>query len=348
MNNILQIELILTQKCNLSCNYCYILNNENFDIDYDDMNLFKEIIPEILKLYQKNKYFINYFGGEPLLKWDMIKYINNELNCDKNYSGATLFTNGLLLDEEKFQYLIKNNINISLSFDGIWNDDNRSLISRESSLQHYNKKFELFKKYNLNSCSITVNPNNIETIVENFEFLYNFGIINQIYRFNEDLVWTNSDVKRFRIKLFELSKKYLKYNKENKKCNINLFNDTILKENILNNDPNFDFKNGHCFAGLNGLSFSHPGIFYPCARFINDNFFQLNNNKKINIELINKIKNIKQQKFIECNVCQIKSTCDCGCLYVELDKKNLTRKSNKHICLINNVIYNISRNMYTE
>jgi uncharacterized protein len=65
---------------------------------------------------------ITLFGGEPLLNFDLVKHVVKYAQKEaarfnkKLHLGMT--TNGLLLDDEKSDFLIKENIEVTFSFDG--------------------------------------------------------------------------------------------------------------------------------------------------------------------------------------------------------------------------------------
>ena len=95
----------LTEKCNLNCTYCYE-NKKNKEISFESI---KDLID--YEISRKQAYsIIVFYGGEPLLKKNMIKdtieYINTKKSKTNFYYGIT--TNGTLLDEEFIKYM-KNN-----------------------------------------------------------------------------------------------------------------------------------------------------------------------------------------------------------------------------------------------
>lgn len=65
---------------------------------------------------------IDFFGGEPLLNWDLVKntvdYARSKEKGFNKHFNFTLTTNGMLLDDEKIEYLNKNMKNVVLSLDG--------------------------------------------------------------------------------------------------------------------------------------------------------------------------------------------------------------------------------------
>ncbi len=107
------IELILTNQCNKRCNYCD-LEFKNKSLSFSDLDLFINFIKN-----NPANYTINFFWGEPLLEFNKLKYFLN--NSKKYINKLSIWTNGLLLDEEKLKYFKENNVKIYLSIDNIIN-----------------------------------------------------------------------------------------------------------------------------------------------------------------------------------------------------------------------------------
>ncbi len=79
------IETVITEHCDLRCTYCYIdkkaihMSTDTFDMLIDNMD-------DILKLYDQSGYHLDFFGGEPLLNFDLIKHAVPILQNDKRCS----------------------------------------------------------------------------------------------------------------------------------------------------------------------------------------------------------------------------------------------------------------------
>ena|GEM_PF-1535447 len=138
----MQIVLNVTHKCNLNCDYCY-----GGDGSYGGpaIHMSRDTAEKAVNFLIKasgnaNNCRITLFGGEPLLNFDLVKYVVKYARKEaskfkkKLYLGMT--TNGLLLDDDKSDFLIKENVEVTFSFDGPKEiqDKNRPLKSnREKS-----------------------------------------------------------------------------------------------------------------------------------------------------------------------------------------------------------------------
>ena len=123
-NNLYQINLEVTEKCNLRCKYCIYhegcSSNRNFG--YDDMPL--EVAQAGIDYAAQNAgedIAITFYGGEPLIKFDLIKwcveYAKEKLQ-GKNLS-FNLTTNLTLMTAEMAEYFASvEQFNLLCSLDG--------------------------------------------------------------------------------------------------------------------------------------------------------------------------------------------------------------------------------------
>lgn len=111
----MQFTLVLNDKCNLSCEYCCVLDslNQGNAISLQDVYVF---LDWQLNMYPKDEeHIIEFFGGEPTINWNSIKEIFKYL--EDNYSDYKLsyriYTNCV------FNSRIKNDVETWSKFDDI-------------------------------------------------------------------------------------------------------------------------------------------------------------------------------------------------------------------------------------
>ena len=99
-----QMNLILTNACNLSCSYCYEQHNRDFGRFTEESLL--TTYRFLVNANQRQKKVFNFFGGEPLIHKDLIlKFVKeNKEELQQNARGdfntvVGIVTNGLLLTE---------------------------------------------------------------------------------------------------------------------------------------------------------------------------------------------------------------------------------------------------------
>ncbi|MBL4898944.1 MAG: radical SAM protein [Colwellia sp.] len=127
----------MTDKCNLACDYCYIpsLNSRKKIID----NLFDVLFRKLIELKEIKSVNIKLGGGEPLLcfnEWNE-KLLTFKKNLDKHNItlNVRIISNLTKVDTRIVNYLLENNIQLSVSLDGVkeYHDKNRIFINGNGS-----------------------------------------------------------------------------------------------------------------------------------------------------------------------------------------------------------------------
>jgi sulfatase maturation enzyme AslB (radical SAM superfamily) len=173
------IYLVVTEGCNLSCKYCYRQNNNSY--------MSREIFLEYYENLPASPFKIFFFGGEPLLNWELIEFVVTHLQDDERCQGFEIISNGLLLDQEKADFIKKWNIDFMWSYDGL--SDERIGAARDK----YPIKLITDIVTEINTM---VTPNNLK-ILDNHFFLKQFGGIYPSFRILRDNVWTQENVEEF-------------------------------------------------------------------------------------------------------------------------------------------------------
>lgn len=121
----MHIVLNVTDACNLNCKYCFVRNYRQKSAKLMSQQIARRAI-EMLDSYYNinggNGFSVSFFGGEPLLAWNLIKEITIALKgvADKYKAACPLgiTSNGTLIDKEKFEFIDKNKIGLIISIDG--------------------------------------------------------------------------------------------------------------------------------------------------------------------------------------------------------------------------------------
>ncbi|MCL2089207.1 MAG: thioether cross-link-forming SCIFF peptide maturase [Oscillospiraceae bacterium] len=116
--------LHVAHDCNLRCQYCFASKGD-FGRGRELMDSetgMRAIDFLVANSGKRHNLEVDFFGGEPLMNWDVVKEIvayarSIEKEHDKNFR-FTLTTNGLLLSEDKIPYINQEMDNVVLSLDG--------------------------------------------------------------------------------------------------------------------------------------------------------------------------------------------------------------------------------------
>jgi uncharacterized protein len=146
ISNTKSLTFEVTENCNLNCNYCTYGNFYNKKENRGKKNL------ETKKAYLLIDYMINlwnsysclnldydkrigFYGGEPLLNFELIKKILSYLkNKGKNKYNIIpiMTTNGILLDKY-MDFIVENNFELCISLDGDKNNNGHRLFHNGTS-----------------------------------------------------------------------------------------------------------------------------------------------------------------------------------------------------------------------
>lgn len=110
--------ILLTDKCNMSCSYCY--SSESRSIQSLDKSKLKSVLDYILGENRHScKSFSFIGGGEPTVEWDLLQWSVNYIRATEKSSSSTisLTTNGTLLNKERVSWLKENKVYVVVSFD---------------------------------------------------------------------------------------------------------------------------------------------------------------------------------------------------------------------------------------
>lgn len=189
----LNINIILTNKCNLSCKYCFYTEGYKcFEKkEFLNQNKLLSFIKKINNYDSINSIMIT--GGEPML----IKNITSIIKDLINYSTEIiLLTNGTLINDEHIEFFINNNIYLQISLDSYKNKYHDSIRGNHKRTLETLEKFSNLGYKNID-INFTASPLNYKLIseVKNFAQLNNFGlnigvIDSKNSRFNWNLVST--------------------------------------------------------------------------------------------------------------------------------------------------------------
>lgn len=152
--NLSVFTIALTHQCNLRCTYCCYsgayrntrthesLSFSSFDVD--------KILDFIDRYKRKMPVTVSFYGGECLLKFDLIKCITT--SAQKRWKEQVQFeisTNGTLISREVAKWLVDNNVILFISLDGTsdFQDRQRRTIDGKGTFEAIRKSLLFFSEY---------------------------------------------------------------------------------------------------------------------------------------------------------------------------------------------------------
>jgi len=116
---------VLTDKCNLKCEYCDVLGpsdnrghgqNMSWEVAEKGLRILMNRLEEEPDLYAQ----VTFFGGEPTLAWALLARICEfiEKHPFRDRVAKMLVTNGTLIDTNRADFLLKHSVYVVVSLDG--------------------------------------------------------------------------------------------------------------------------------------------------------------------------------------------------------------------------------------
>lgn len=278
--------MVLTLRCNHRCVYCHA-SARNMEAVKNDMtkDIAERSLDNIFETTSKHV-VIEFQGGEPLVNWSILKFIVEEArNRNKKYKkdlSLRLISNFSLMDEEKYQFLIKNKVEMCTSLDGPedLHNKNRPSIDNVGShkniakwINRFNNDYPKLKKQGYiwkMGAIVVISKYSLKKYREIIDEYIKFGFSSLFLRplnpfgFSRE-VWDkiNYSAEEF----IPFYKKSLDYIIEK-----NLAGDYIVEkwakiflEKILtDNDPNMMEIRNPCGAGLGQIAYNYNGDVYTC------------------------------------------------------------------------------------
>ena len=339
----------LTDACNLSCLYCYHNNGSYYNNDYDNEKKAAmttgtaEKAVDFLFDNSGNEVDIIFFGGEPLINFDLITFIsayakNKALETKKKVSFAVT-TNATLLSEAVIDFFYENRIGVTVSIDGSKEIHDRfrqfanGASSYEIMIPNIKNLIENFRKKGGKPvvARVTVAKDS-HHVPETIEHLLDLGFAEVGFGpvTTDDISYQldNEQMNILLDKFNELSDKFLQAALEDKFFGFTNLIDLLV---VLHEG---EVKNYPCGAGLGLFAVSADEKLYLCQRLIgNDSLCMGNLSDGFDIPAVESFrKKAELSKKQECKNCWARFICAGGCYHEALIREKKLTKANLHYC----------------
>ncbi|OGF25922.1 His-Xaa-Ser system radical SAM maturase HxsB [Candidatus Falkowbacteria bacterium RIFOXYB2_FULL_34_18] len=278
--------MVVTLRCNHRCLYCHASARDMEDMEKDmTKETAKKTLDNIFKT-TSGYIVIEFQGGEPLVNWPIIKFVVEEARRKnkkaKKELSLRLISNFSLMDEEKYQYLIKNKVEMCTSLDGPEKLHNKNRPSTTGVNSHkniakwinrFNEDYPVLRKrgYIWKIGAIVVISkyslkNHKEIIDEYIKFGFSSLFLRPLNPFGfSHEVW--SKINYSADEFIDFYKKSLDYIIERNLAGIYIVEKwakTFLQKILTDNDPNMMEIRNPCGAGLGQLAYNYNGDVYTC------------------------------------------------------------------------------------
>lgn len=316
--------LHLSHDCNLRCKYCfadegaYHGKRENMPTE-----IAKAAIDFLIASSGNIKNLeVDFFGGEPLLNFDVLKetvaYAKEQAQKAGKFFKFTTTTNGILLDEEISEYLNKEMDNVVLSLDGRRevHDNARPTPNGKGSFDVVWDKFKYFrsirgnKSYFLRGTFTKENLDFCEDVLFMADYFDQVSVEPVVLPKGHKMALEKFDLPVLCEQYEKLAIEYVKRRRNPHKWfgffhfNIDLNNGPCLKKRLMG-----------CGAGCSYCAVTPDGSIYPCHQFAGEKEFVLGNvfDKHLNDSVRNLFFNSNLKDKPDCQNCWAKYQCSGGC-----------------------------------
>jgi uncharacterized protein len=317
--------LNMTHDCNLRCEYCFAsqgtYNGEKAFLSFETG---KKAFDYLVKNSGNRKNLeVDFFGGEPLMNFDVIKkLVDYGRSLEKEYNKHfrfTVTTNGVLLDEEKMDYINENMDNVVLSIDGRkeTNDRMRKTINKKGS---YDLIVDNYKKFISKRGSKdyfargTYTSNNLD-FSEDVKHMRELGFdkisVEPVVAKDEKKYALKKEHVDILKKEYEKLAEYYIESYKSKDRRFQFFHFNI----ELEGGPCIYKRSIGCGAGTEYVAVTPSGDLYPCHQFVGNEEFIIGNVEEgiTNRALADKFKNVSVNDKPACRDCWAKYFCSGGC-----------------------------------
>lgn len=210
--NISSVHLGLTDNCNFRCDYCFSGRQQPANLSLD---MGKKAI-DFIASQATGPVCITYFGGEPLLRFPLLRDITAYASRKK--TGAVSFTfdlvtNGSLLTEVMIDFLVRHRFSVLFSFDGIKDAQDAHRRRSNGSSTHRNVLRNLHRLLESNlpiAVRPTITPKNVAHLSQSVAFLFDLGVKQIAFDLAYESGWTNPDMRILKNQMEKVAALYLK------------------------------------------------------------------------------------------------------------------------------------------
>ncbi len=277
--------LHVAHDCNLGCRYCFAEEGEyhgrralmSFEVGKKALDFL------IANSGNRRNLEVDFFGGEPLMNWDVVKQLveygrSKEEACGKHFR-FTLTTNGVLLNDEIMEFCNREMSNVVLSLDGRREVNDFMRPTRNGKGSSYDiivPKFQKFAKsragkdYYVRGTFTRYNLDFSEDVKHFADLGFDQMSVEPVVAPPEEpYAIREEDLPRILEEYDKLALEYIKRKKEGR--GFQFFHFMI----DLSQGPCVAKRLSGCGSGTEYLAVTPWGDFYPCHQFVGQEDFRM-------------------------------------------------------------------------
>ena len=187
-SEIKHLMLGVTEKCNLRCKYCvyggHYKNERTHSEKVMSFETAKNAVDWFMKYSQKDLKIFNFYGGEPLSNFKLIKKISEYISSVADNYQLFITSNGTLLTDEVIDWIIENEeVVMYISIAGIPEIHDRLRVFKNTE----KGSFEIIKNNVLR-----IKEKSIDTFSKRINFVFNIFDERQLFAIRD--LWNNDEM----------------------------------------------------------------------------------------------------------------------------------------------------------
>jgi len=265
----MDLTLSLTHDCNLACSYCYAGTKHPTTMSWE---VARQAVDFALSFPCESAQ-LGYFGGEPLLAWDLLMRSADYADTVAAEKGIrlkrTVTTNGTLLNPARAAWLKAHDFYPALSLDGnrAMHEATRPFARGASSFDACLRGLEILQKeFPAVEVIVVPDPANIHHLDAGVRFLAGEqGVTRVSVNPNFYAAWPPEALAAWRAAFLSLGDYYVQRYRENRPLALNFIDGKI----ITRLKDGFECRD-RCNFGEREIAVAPSGRIYPCERIVAD------------------------------------------------------------------------------
>ena len=263
----MDLTLVLTHDCNMGCGYCYAGRKFKQGMSGDVLH---RAIDLAFGDGDTGKLQVSYFGGEPLIEWDLLLEAAEETRARAQKEGRKLVqcvtTNGTLLTPERIRRLAELDVYVALSIDGNKNahEANRPTMNGGSTWNAVSRALDwLVEEGRAFETISVVTPASVRELGASVRELFLRGVprvsLNPCYEFG----WADEDLAAWERGLEQAADEMVGHMRAGRIVSVNVFDNKIITRIKGGLD-----EGDKCDLGAAFVAVAPSGNLYPCERLV--------------------------------------------------------------------------------
>ncbi len=259
---------------------------------------------------------ICFFGGEPLLRKDLIEAVIEHAEKIHEKNGHEfkflMVTNGTLMDDDFLAYAKQHHIRIGMSHDGLMQDPVRKMADGASSFDILEDRIDaLLRMLPDSTAMLTIHPEFADRFAASVKWLFDRGFrkINTVPAVGDKVNWSEKALQVLENEYSQLSDWYANAVSTGQAFMFPLF------DNKINAHINCGMGiNQTCRFGQKQLSVAPDGRIYPCIQFLDLEAYWMGDVfSEIVPEKVAEVMRLGAKEPEDCQSCALKLRCKYNC-----------------------------------